>query len=622
MKKRNETSAAGRRFPRTKTDVAALAVFFALAAILLAAARLSWVHVDEFFYYAIPQRVLNGDKLFYDEWGYTQFTSLFHLLPFFLYTKLAGGTDGVVVFMRHYFILFALGMYWAVYLLLRKRAPVPALLAAALFAADTYCGTLTLSYYNVCTYSAALVGLLLFLPEGAPSKKRLVCCGILTAFAVMCEPVLIVSYLIFSLLVLLHVLLGKKQKSPLARYDHILNGRGWLYLTAGAATVAAALLTYLLITVGAAGLLDTLPRIFAANPYDISSGGGGKTLAKLTYLTEKFSAVNCVLLLLAAGAAAVLSVLRRKSRELRLAEAGTFLFALLAFVSCFVYELFTADPENAPETFFRSGTFPVFFLTLTNYILLKKKDRRMFTFWLLSALLSLPMDLSSNFTFLAFGRLSYIPAVFLTRDAAEELFPGLLRRNRGASADAAEGKKDARLLSRLCAAALCAVLLCQFGSVLAQMEYYPLLTAKVHANLMKCEAGPSKGIFEEENYCLYHYSLMQDVDAFRDDCDGPLYIAAGVPYCYLYASLPVSSYMPLYNPGDMDGVIQAYWKARPENRPKYIYIPNFDTDALGTSMTENYKIVSALCENEMTVGKAGLIVKVLRWYDDADGGGR
>lgn len=47
---------------RTKTDVAALLVFVFLAGLFAVAALFTWVSDDEYYYYALAQRFLSGDR--------------------------------------------------------------------------------------------------------------------------------------------------------------------------------------------------------------------------------------------------------------------------------------------------------------------------------------------------------------------------------------------------------------------------------------------------------------------------------------------------------------------------------------------------------------------------------
>lgn len=70
---------------------------------------------DESFYPTVPLRLMNGDSLVSDEWQLTQFLSLFLYIPVRIYMAIKGSTEGIIVFLRFFYLVIhtaaAVGVY-------------------------------------------------------------------------------------------------------------------------------------------------------------------------------------------------------------------------------------------------------------------------------------------------------------------------------------------------------------------------------------------------------------------------------------------------------------------------------------------------------------------------------
>lgn len=100
-----------------------LTLIFAVASILITYQRLYFGvdFTDEAFYVAVPYRFVLGDRPFIDELNLLQ-TSSFLIFPFIkLYTWLVGGTDGIILFMRHIYLLFTFLIAGSIFLALKKN---------------------------------------------------------------------------------------------------------------------------------------------------------------------------------------------------------------------------------------------------------------------------------------------------------------------------------------------------------------------------------------------------------------------------------------------------------------------------------------------------------------------
>jgi|GEM_PF-1368589 len=118
-------------------------IFFCLIGLIIATAIISvlltyWrLHygvdfTDEAFYVALPYRFVFGDKPFIDELNLVQ-TFSFITYPFVkLYVSLAGGTKGIVLFMRHIYLFFTFLVAGSIFLALKNTLKRSAALAVSL----------------------------------------------------------------------------------------------------------------------------------------------------------------------------------------------------------------------------------------------------------------------------------------------------------------------------------------------------------------------------------------------------------------------------------------------------------------------------------------------------------
>ena len=65
-------------------------------------------NVDESYYLTVPHRLLFGDRLIVDDWHVSQLSSIFQYPFFFLYSRVTGGTDGIILYFRYVYIVIQL----------------------------------------------------------------------------------------------------------------------------------------------------------------------------------------------------------------------------------------------------------------------------------------------------------------------------------------------------------------------------------------------------------------------------------------------------------------------------------------------------------------------------------
>lgn len=127
---------------------------------------------DEAFYSALPHSFANGFRPYWDEINITQNGGILLTPLYWLFERVTGGTQGIILFNRHLFFAMLAGCAWLAGRVGRAFAGVMAgrLLAAFVF---------TFSYFNIPALSyntlgalALFIGVFLMLWQAAPSATR------------------------------------------------------------------------------------------------------------------------------------------------------------------------------------------------------------------------------------------------------------------------------------------------------------------------------------------------------------------------------------------------------------------------------------------------------------------
>jgi len=209
-----------------------------------------WGAYDEPYYIAIPHRILMGDAYFLDEWNAAQMSSILLLLPVYIYEKISGGTEGIVIAFRALYVILQAILSLLLYFILKKRDK------AYIWAIPVYLIYIPL---NIMSLNYDSMGLAFMMLNGTIlacldiSKFRTMCvCGILFACAVLCNPFLALLYAIYAVTAIAAHLLKKQSE--------ILNMRAFAGSLAGVGTVFIIFLVIVFSRI-------SLPELFRSIPY-------------------------------------------------------------------------------------------------------------------------------------------------------------------------------------------------------------------------------------------------------------------------------------------------------------------------------------------------------------------
>ncbi len=608
------TKTTDRRVRFTGARYFAAFILLVLAGFLVFYAKRCWVWDDEFLYYTFPQRLAKGDRLLGDELSFIQFVAIFFYPPYRLFTAVTGGTEGLVLFMRLWYVALVGLLFLLLCLALRERK-YAAVIAAFFFCVHPLAEMPAMNYYNISTHTLAAACVLLLLPEERRSAPKLILAGIFLSCAVVAEPPLAALYALYSLLVLLRRLKKKKPFAP--SYAFLLDGRVWKWLSVGVGISAVVFLVFLFIYGDVKSLPDTVSMMIYGNPFDLNPVNGSRLAIiaqKAAFIFSAFGTANCILFLLTPAAVCAARVYCKK-RGVGFRKAGIALFLLAAglFISCQIYTMAVFNRSDAAQqAIMRPATFPVLMFSLTAYLLCGKRDKKMFALWIVSVLASVLIDAFSNFSLLTCCGMAYFPALFCTVQFLRENF-----RTRGESGDG----RGQRTVFRAAAAVCCICVCLQAAQVFTLLYDMGLKTDGSPDALVISELGTTKGIRIPKAHADFYKDVIADLREIKKNYGGPIYIVNSTPALYLESDLPLGTYCAWdgYD-RSLGSLITDYWKLRPAQRPSFIYCPLQKIDGYSVNNIDPQELgllrgLRALCDSRTTEGSGGYIMEVLKWHD-------
>lgn len=520
---------------------------------------------DEPFYLTMPHRIVNGDGMFSEEWNFGQL-SAFLMLPIMkLYLLISKGTEGIILNFRYIYIVFQTVCTLVLYMRLRKKELAWA--AAWLFLLFTPYDIMAMSYNTMGLACMTLTGAILSTQKENKAGAWIVS-GVLFAAAVLCNPFLVVVYLLYTVVTAGFMLKRKKCKVNRTKEEGvqelIFGKKAWLCITLGAAGMAVLFVSAVLWHSTVNELLENIPLLMN----DPEHTSRSIFMIVKVYLTEFWKVYG---LFIPVWAVFLFMAFRfRKDRQKR-----KVCFVLLCICSAVSVLTFIPTIQNS----YNFIMVPIAVCGLGAYLMTEKREKQQFVcLYIFGLLYSFMANYASN------QGMHAISMAILPTDVASVLFIGrfVAQEYSGCTeiAGTTEGKTRAEQKTAWGRGILCTVsaavclLVIQFG-----MQVY---TKTVHAfweepvwNLdTKITEGPLKGTVTTKEKAEDYGEKLKDIKIHLKK-DGPVLFAGKDTWCYLYADAEYGTYSS-YLSGSMEQAAerwQEYYEVHPEKIPYYIYIP-------------------------------------------------
>jgi len=527
--------------------------FLFLAGLLLGILFLFWKSkygmgaYDEPFYLTIPHRIVRGDGMFSEEWNFGQFSS-FLLLPLMkLYLFLHGGTEGIVLHFRYFYLVFQVLCTVVLYVRLREKELAWA--AAWLFLLFTPYDIMALSYNTIGLACMTLTGALLA-TAGENAWKTWGVCGILFAAAVLCNPFLAAVYFLYSAAVLCMAWVRKRQEG-------IFGGKGWLCITAGAAGLAVVFGITVLCGSSIEELFGNIPLLM--NDPEHTS----RSLVMIVKVyVESFWKVYGWFVPVWAVFLFMGFFFRKDGLKRRIA------FSLLCLSAAVSILGFLPTIQNS----YNFIMVPLAVCGLGSYILTERRDRKTFAFlYIFGLLYTFMANYASN------QGMHAISMAMLPADIASVLFVGqFLKQESG-------GKTREKTV--LAAAVL--LFSVQLGMQVYTKAVHTFWEEPVWRLDTQIMEGPLKGTVTTKEKAERYQTQLTDIKAHIRK-DGPVLFATKDTWCYLYADAEYGTFSSYLSGGLLQAAErwQVYYEAHPEKIPYYIYIPKEESDDWGTEVPD------------------------------------
>lgn len=376
-----------KHFPRGELlfDAFFLLCLLIISAFLFWKSHFGFANMDECFYLSIPYRLYLGDALFADEWNLAQMSG-FILYPFvWLFMKLNGNLDGVILSSRQLYAVCQCALSLFLYFRLKKFSRPGAAVAAICWALYTPFNIMALSYNSMGNMFMLLTLILLVSAENFHELQHFIA-GIFFALAVLCQPYLVLLYLIYALFVFGMVLRKKIGKSAAA----LFNPRLFLFFTSGCATVAAIFFAFVLSRASLQDIVKALPLIMNDPEHPPAHIHNKINILLRSFISYQHSTIVWIYAFL--GLLLIICIFGKKTGNRRLIY---FIIAAVAVFSLMFYHL----------SYINTIMYPLNILGLFVYILSEKPIiKKLFLFiWLPGILYAFCVHLASNQEILAFS---------------------------------------------------------------------------------------------------------------------------------------------------------------------------------------------------------------------------
>lgn len=559
-----------------KQDITALVILTMVIVFLFWKAPHSYAMEDESFFLSFSHRLTMGDSLLTDDWQVTQLIGFLLYIPVKLYMYLVGSTEGIILFFRYLFVVFQSTVAIVIYCRLRKHG------IFAIFAAVIYClhipltVIMALSYNSIGLACVTLIGLLMATAK-ENSKVTFFIVGLFIACAVLCNPVLIFVYLIYTSCMVAYEADKNKNPPPFNYPSKSFSFKSWLWITFGISTLATLFFVFLFSRTSLQELINNLPMLFTDPAYQFSSTESSRQNIFTTHESLSVLINFSPFLFSAYGILMAMIAFDKK----RISHRNAYLVAV-----CLIYLIYMLQIVLSPvhKMNFWFWMFPLSLIGLTCFCVSENKDKNIFVhLWVLGVLYALCLDISSDFapwsSTLGLA-VSDIGSIILIGNVIRELKKPTVKELEQKSKITIDFKKKA--VTTL----LITTLLFQVGVEFYidadigryGMEYlFDALWPSTEKLDTTIETGPLKGIITTANTVKLHDVIIRDLDFIiedsqNDDSVGAVLVTAYYPWCYLYLNMPYAAHsVELFN--IVDGYqLPKYYELHPDKVPKYIYI--------------------------------------------------
>ncbi len=544
--------------------------FFAIAMIAVLTMHLLCIYgadhfADESFYPTIPLRLINGDSLVSDEWHLTQFSSLFLYLPVRFWLAIKGSTEGIVLFLRYFYLTIHTLVSVGIYTYFRKYK-IWAVAATLMFYTQVPLRFLSANYHSMLALFLLLFTITLLAIYKKDNILLYLFAGFCYGCCCVCNPF---ECLLFPVYVIVCVIWHIKSKAKDTDEDalernqarEILNiffgAKAFFKFFAGLGIAALLSILFFFATGGTlSGIIENIPNLLTDAGHDIFASPVEAFILKIEETISHFNGISLGLpFILPVFYLALFFDKKRKNTNHK------FIYILISLAISIFYTV-GVTIESLQNSRALAMSLPFVIISTVCYILTENKNKKLFyCMWLPSAIATVIQYLASDLHLSTFWVLTIgnIAGVFFVKDFISEFI----------SSQEKITEKKPKNLRKLCQVVLCVGICLQ---LIFQCCIY-MIGRTVSNEYVELSRGPYAGLHLEQQNLNRNNAIMNDLDIIkqRSDPDDPVLIISEFSWMYLYTERPFATYSA-WQPFLEAKRLIVYYANNPDKRPKYIYV--------------------------------------------------
>lgn len=522
---------------------------------------------DEMYFIGTSERIFRGEKILIDEWNPTQQLCSFLLHPIYcLIRTMLGSTEGIVMASRFVYLVYAGVLTLFFYLRFQRRGYAsfgPALLFA-IFAPFSICAM----SYNSIEFGILPVLLAVLSADMEHSVPEYILCGILLAVIVLANPFAVLMYAGYGLICLIATLRARKRGT---RPEGALQFRNFLWMTLGAGIIFILFLTFIFQRGTLSEMLANVPHIVGDSEHQ--EGYLYKTWRyfHLCFKNYRWMFVGLAFVYGATG----LDKKRYEHSLVYMVLASVCVVPYLIYYG-FIFEHITVNYQMLPLAFW----------CLEAYFVTERKDKRLFHWWYLPAMLfTMIVQYATNTGIVtlsvAYGMCSCVGLIFAADWVREEK---TRRLEHGAAG---------RWKAVSCCVAL--VLVVQFVGTFWLRMTYDWGDERSWALTAKMERGPLKGVHTTSEMAEWYGKVLGELDALQLTSEDELMVVGVAPWIYLYVDAGCGNYST-WQVHEGSTQLYDYYALHPDKFPDVVYMAHWADqflacDLAGMFLDKDYQIV-------------------------------
>jgi hypothetical protein len=535
-------------------------LFLLMEALLIWRSFYGFNTADEMYFIGTSERIFRGEKILIDEWNPTQQLCTFLLHPIYcLMRTLLGSTEGIVMASRFLYLAFAAVIAIFLYLRLQRRGYAsfgPAFLFL-IFAPFSICAM----SYNSIEFGVLTVLLAVLSARLDHSVPEYILCGILMAVIVLANPFAILLYVAYGLICLGVTLRNRNLGKPT---EGALQFKNFLWMTLGAVLILILFLLFVFQRGTLSEMLANIPHIVGDSEHQ--EGYWYKTKRYFYLCFKNYKYMFCLLGLVYA---ATLADKKRCRHGLFYMVLATVAVVPYLIYYGFVFEHITVNYQMLPLAFW----------CLEAYMVTRERDRRLFFWWYLPALVfTMIVQYATNTGIVtisaAYSLCSYVGLIFVfqwVQEWREEY-----------------GGQQLRSMKRYAAQILvCLVLLVQFAGTFFLRMTYAWGDERVWMLTQQMERGPLKGVYTTPETAQWYGEVLEELDMLELTKEDEIMVVGVAPWIYLYVDAGCGNYST-WQVHEKSTQLYDYYALHPDKFPDVIYMAHWADIFLSSELSNQF----------------------------------